>query len=64
VRESVGDVVASASVTGELGAVGIGDNVVRVETEAAEEGAVLKEKVCIEEDLSSHHSVSFPFLLA
>jgi hypothetical protein len=36
----MGDVVASASVTGELGAVSIGDNVVRVATEVAEEGEV------------------------
>jgi hypothetical protein len=40
VRESVGDVVAYASVTGELGAIGIGDNIVGVAIEAAEEGEV------------------------
>jgi hypothetical protein len=40
VRESMGDVVASTSVTGELGAIGIGDNIARVATEAAEEGEV------------------------
>jgi hypothetical protein len=40
VRESVGDVVASASVTGELGAIGIGDDIVGVAMEAAEEGEV------------------------
>jgi hypothetical protein len=40
VRESTGDVVASAGVTGELGAIGIGDDIVRVAMEAAEEGVV------------------------
>jgi hypothetical protein len=38
VRESVGDVVASASITSELGAISIGDDIVRVKTEVVEEG--------------------------
>jgi hypothetical protein len=36
----MGDVVASASVTGELGAVGIADDIKGVAMEAAEEGEV------------------------
>jgi hypothetical protein len=36
----MGEVVASTSMTGKLGAIGIGDNIVRVMMEAAEEGEV------------------------
>jgi hypothetical protein len=37
VRESVGHIVATASVTGKLGAISIGDNIMRVVIEAVEE---------------------------
>jgi hypothetical protein len=40
VRKSMGDVVASAGVTGELGAIGIGDDIAGVATEAVDEGEV------------------------